>query len=243
MLLVSRVVASAAFRAVIAASVVAASFAYGARGNAADLFSPISVAEQSDASSRPNSVLVFAGRMSATDIYSTSLLNYNKDGGGSGRTFDNFIAGAAYDRDLFNLGYGFYFGVEVGLADRYGNYKVCCDTIVQSSSIVQSAELWAGPQIRYAGILLFDLVRIGGGVTFGLSAVTASIGRELEREIQGPANARLLLYLGPELDFSTPRIPNFEFVLKLQHRSGAGGTLGHMDEGYNGDVVGVRYRF
>jgi hypothetical protein len=56
---------------------------------------------------------------------------------------------------------------------------------------VESFELWTGPQLRYAGILLFDLVRIGGSVTFGLSAATASIGAELQREIEYSANARL----------------------------------------------------
>ena len=184
--------------------------------------------------------------MSTTNIYNTMLFTLNENGGGP--RYDNYIVGAAYDRDLVDLGHGFYFGVEVGIADRYGNYKQCCYPIVSSSSIVQSAELWAGPQIRYAGILLFDVVRIGGGVTFGLSAATASIGAEAQRELQFSGNARLLYYLGPELDFSTPRLPTIEFVLKLQHPSGGKTvpflpTLGNMAGGYNADVAGIRYRF
>lgn len=203
-----------------------------------------SSAEQSAPASRPNSILAFAGRLSTTDFWSTLFLNQN----GSSPRYDNYIVGAAYDRDLIDLGHGFYFDVEVGIADRYGNYKECCSPIVLSGSVVQSAELWAGPQIRYAGFLLFDVVRIGGAVTFGLSAATASIGREAQREVQDPGNAQLLYYLGPELDISTPRIPNADFVLKLQHRSGGKEvpflpTLGNMAEGYNANVAGIRYRF
>ena len=245
--MVRRVVASVALRTAIAVSALGASFAYGPHCDAADLDSPIPFsAEQTSPASHPNSILMFAGRMSTTNIYNTMLFALNENGGGP--RYDNYIVGAAYDRDLVDLGHGFYFGVEVGIADRYGNYKQCCYPIVSSSSIVQSAELWAGPQIRYAGILLFDVVRIGGGVTFGLSAATASIGAEAQRELQFSGNARLLYYLSPELDFSTPRLPNIEFVLKLQHRSGGKTvpvlpTLGNMAGGYNADVAGIRYRF
>src|SRR5271169_3575459 len=161
------IVALVALRAAVAALVLAGLLAYNAQCSAADLFSPISFAEQSEPNSRPNSILVFAGRMSTTDIWSTMAFNLNKTN--SGTYYDNYIAGAAYDRDLFDFGHGFYFGVEVGIADRFGKYKECCNPIVMSNSIVQSAELWTGPQIRYAGVLLFNSVRVGAGVTFGLS--------------------------------------------------------------------------
>jgi hypothetical protein len=244
---VRRVVASVALRTAVAVSALVASFGYGAHCDAADLDSPIPLsAEQTSPASHPNSIFVFAGRTSTTNFYNTLLFALNENG--SGPRYDNYIVGAAYDRDLVDLGHGFYFGVEFGIADRYGNYKQCCNPIVLSSSVVQSAELWAGPQIRYAGILLFDVVRIGGSVTFGLSAATASIGTEAQRELEAPGNARLLYYLGPELDFSTPRIPNIEFVLRLQHRSGGKQTpglptLGNMAEGYNSNVAGIRYQF
>ena len=173
---------------------------------------------------------------------------YNLNKSGAGPYYDNFIVGAAYDRDLLDFSHGFYLGVEVGIADRYGKYKACCDPIVMSNSIVQSAEVWTGPQIRYAGVLLFDLVRVGAGVTFGLSVATHSIGNELGWQIADASCARVLYYLGPEIDFSTPSIPNLEFVLKLQHRSGGKTvpivpTLAGFGEGYNANVAGVRYRF
>ena len=77
-------------RAAIATAVLAVSFAYGAHCNAADLFSPVSFAQQSEP---PNSILVFAGRMSTTDIWSTMAYNLNKSG--AGPYYDNFIVGAA----------------------------------------------------------------------------------------------------------------------------------------------------
>jgi hypothetical protein len=231
---------SASLRVAFAVSVLAI-FLFRTESHAADVFSPVPLADRSEPNAHPNSILVFAGRMSTTDIYSTMLFNLNKSD--PGLVYDNYIVGAASDRDLFNLGHGFFFGYEVGVDDRFGHYQVCCDTIVKSSSIVQSLELWAGSQIRYDGFLLFDRLRVGGAVTGGLSAAGDSIGRERQREINRAASARLLLYLGPELDFSTPSFPNLEFVLKLQHRSGANGTLGHMMEGYNANVAGLRCRF
>jgi hypothetical protein len=234
-----------AFGTVAVAGLTLTAFLAGARCSAADN-SILAPAEHSVPDDHLNSVLVFGGRMSTEDIWSTVLFNLNWKG--SGPQFDNYIVGAAYDRDLLNFGHGFHFGVEVGIADRFGHYKECCDSIIKSNSIVQSAEFWAGPQLRYDGIPLFDLVRIGGGLTVGLSAATAPIGRELERQIEAPGNARLLYYLGPEIDVSFPSLPDLEFVLKLQHRSGGAQvsslpTLGHMAEGYNADVFGIRWRF
>ena len=89
------------------------------------------------------------------------------------------------DRDLFDLTW--IYAEASRNADRFGYYKVCCDPGVMSNSIVQSPEVWAGPEIRYAGVLLFDLVRIGGGVTFGLSVATHSIGNDSDGKSQmGP---------------------------------------------------------
>ena len=245
--MVRRVVASVALRTAIAVSALGASFAYGPHCDAADLELPIPFsAEQTSPASHPNSILMFAGRMSTTNIYNTMLFTLNENGGGP--RYDNYIVGAAYDRDLVDLGHGFYFGVEVGIADRYGNYKQCCLPIVSSSSIVQSAELWAGPQIRYAGILLFDVVRIGGGVTFGLSAATASIGAEAQRELQFSGNALAIVLPRPGTRLLDAAPPEHRIVLKLQHRSGGKTvpvlpTLGNMAGGYNADVAGIRYRF
>jgi hypothetical protein len=149
-------IARAVFSVGIAVLVLAAFAPYGAHSVAADPPSPVPFGvEQSEPISSPNSILVFAGRLSTQNLGETFLFNLGAPG--PGPNYDNYIFGAAYDRDLFNLGHGFYFGVEVGIADRFGNYSQCCQPVIKSNSIVESAELWTGPQIRYAGILLFDL--------------------------------------------------------------------------------------
>lgn len=221
-----------------------------ARGQTADgLWAALPTIQFLPPGDTPNSVFIFGGRMSSTNIGSTALFNLALYGTRqAGQRWDNSIFGAAYDRDMVGFGHGLVLGAEVGFADRTGNYALCCEPIVLSDRILQSYEFWGGPQIRYAGVLLFNAIRVGGAVTFGLSAATNSIGRELDRELTTGANPHLLYYLGPEFDFSTPSLPNVEVVVRLQHRSGCKAfgflpTLGNMQEGYNADVVGLRYRF
>lgn len=221
-------------------------FACGAPCDAADLAPSPTSTEQGETKSRLNSILFFGGMMSTTDIWSTMIFNVSRTS--PGPNYDNYIAGAAYDRDLWDLGYGLNFGVEVGIADRFGKFKTCCHPSIMSNSILQSPELWAGVQICHGGILLFDRVRVGGGLTFGLSFASTSIGNELKIQIEGSGSGRVLYYLGPELTFSSPTLPNFELVLKLQHRSGGKTvpflpTLANRAEGANANTAGIRYRF
>ena len=55
--------------------------------------------------------------------------------------------------------------------------------------------------------------------------------------------AKLLFYLGFDLAFALTKLPDTELVFRIQHRSGAYGTLGAMKEGNNANVVGIRQRF
>jgi hypothetical protein len=200
-------------------------------------------------SSSPNSIFVFGGAMSTAGFADALVANaFMGPHAAQGHHFDNSIVGAAYDRDLYSLGHGLILGAEVGAADRFGDYQSCCTTIVMSGSTLHTGEFWGGPQIRYTGVDVFNMIHIGGAVTVGLSAVTGSIGREEDRVASLHANAHLLYYLGPEIDLSIPSLPGVELVLKVQHRSGAKAlpflpTLGRLEEAYNGDVIGIRYRF
>lgn len=190
---------------------------------------------------RPDSIFVFGGALSTSGLGST--LQFNLDQPAGRIKYDNYIAGAAYSHDFYYLGFGFMLGAEVGVADRFGHYELCCNTIVKSSGLVNSGELWAGPRISYEGFVLFDTIRIAGAVSTGFSFTTNSIGRERERELAYPGNARALVYFGPEIIISMVKHPEFEFVYRLQHRSGANGTFGNMREGYNANVFGIRYKF
>lgn len=120
--------------------------------------------------SQPNlkqSVFGFVGRTNSGNLGSTFIYGLNAP---QIMFYDNYIVGGAYQRDLFQFNSGLIVGAEVGLADRFGHYGVCCDTIVYSSGMVNSAELWGGASFRTQGFAMFDTVRISPGFVFGLSS-------------------------------------------------------------------------
>jgi hypothetical protein len=186
------------------------------------------------------SVFGFTGRTDSGNLASTFVYGV---GAPEKFFYDNYIVGGAYQRDFFQFNSGLLIGAEVGVADRFGHYSICCDTIVYSNSVVQSGELWAGASFRSQGIAFFDAVRISPGLVFGLSAISNPIGQEGEHQIVHQGSAKLLFYLGFDLAFALAKLPDTELVFRIQHRSGAYGTLGAMKEGNNANVVGIRQRF
>jgi hypothetical protein len=193
--------------------------------------------------SQPNlkqSVFVFGGRTNSGNLGSTFVFGA---GAPEQKFYDNYILGAAYQRDFFQFNSGILVGAEVGFADRFGHYTICCDSIVYSDSVVHSAELWGGISFRHQGIALFDAVQISPGFVFGLSAISNPIGQEAEHQIVHQGSAGVLFYLGFDLAFALTHSPDTELVFRIQHRSGAYGTLGAMKEGNNANVVGIRHRF
>ena len=186
------------------------------------------------------SVFGFAGRTNSGNLGSTFAF-----GSGAPETifFDNYIIGGAYQRDFIQFNSGVLIGAEVGLADRFGNYSVCCDTVVHSNRVAHSAELWGGISFRHEGLALFDAIRISPGFIFGLSAVSNPIGQEALHQFDHQGSAKVLFYLGFDLAFALANFPNTELVMRVHHRSGGYGTLGGLKEGNNANVVGIRHRF
>ena len=94
--------------------------------------------------SQPNlkqSVFGFAGRTNSGNLGDTFAFGV----GAPQRIFyDNYIVGGAYQRDFYQFNSGVLIGAEVGLADRFGNYRICCDTVAYSNGVMHSAELWGG---------------------------------------------------------------------------------------------------
>ena len=217
----------------------------------ADRSSVVSLRDPVFPTTLPNSIFVFGGFMSTVNFGSTLIFDTYPVFTGSiaGQKYDNFIVGAAYQRDFYSFGSGFVFAGEIGIADRFGHYAVCCDAIgpgqtVITSGVLNSGELWFGPALRYESLVLFNTLRVIPGWTVGFSLTTNSIGKERQRELTTPGgDARFLGYLGPEVGFSWVSAPQWELVIALHHRSGANGTFGHLDEGYNANVAGLRYRF
>jgi len=169
---------------------------------------------------RKDSIFVFGG------IYSSGNM------GQSINPFFNhvqtYIVGAAYRRDLVDIG-PLVLGAEAGIGGRFGG--------------AASAEFWAGPSLQLRGIPLGKDVTLSPGFVAGLSAVTKPIDIERQRELEHVnGNATLLFYLGPELALQFAKWPNAELVYRLHHRSGLYSTLGHMQEGSNAHVLGLRWR-
>jgi hypothetical protein len=208
------------------------------------------------APARRNSILVFGGRLSTTDFPTTLLFNldYTPDYRHGQRSWDNYIGGADYERDLVGLARDLRLRAEVGIDDRFGHYSVCCltllptdphyrDTTVRTNGLVHSVELQAGGKVRWDNFKLGGGIRLEVAATVGLSGVTRTLGRERGREIDRNGNAHVLGFASPEVGLSLDRVPNFELVFRVLHRSGAGGTFGNIREGYDADVLGLRYAF
>lgn len=171
--------------------------------------------------------MVFGGVMTESDFPSLTNLPFNSS------YEDNYIAGLALSRDLLDLGLGFHFGGEIGLAGRFGDGT--------------SAELWGGPSVRFEGLDLGP-VSISAGLTVGFSYVTDTIGREREVEQENDGDATILYYAGPEVAVAFDALPDTEFVFQTHHRSGGLNvpflpTINNMPNTSNANTFGVRKRF
>jgi hypothetical protein len=168
-----------------------------------------------------NNVMVFGGQ------YATNNL------GGTINPFtatheDQGIVAFAYGHDFYRWR-DFVVGVEVVTGLRFG--------------MGTAGEIWGGGNIRYTGLVLFNTVKLGLGITVGFSGVTKATGIEAQRETKDGGSATLLAYLGPELTMALVDNPNWELVYRIQHRSGAYGVIAHFIEGANANTIGIRYRY
>jgi hypothetical protein len=188
------------------------------------VFALFSCPSSADSDNVPkNSIHIFFGQYTTVcmgdslEVFKAS--NYEK----------NYPLALAYARNFRDLGYGLRMGGEFGLADRLG--------------ATLSTEIWSGVVIRHKGFTSHEGLNVALSLTVGLSLISKSVGEEIKREVGREGNATFLFYLGPELVFSYPGLRRWEFVYRLHHRSGAGGTLGGLYEGYNANTLGIRYRF
>jgi hypothetical protein len=179
-----------------------------------------SVRRNSEPALRTDSILVFAGAFTTGNLGETLNPFYPHDG--------NYLVGIAYARDFANLDWGFNLGGEIGYAARFGNDR-------------GSSEIWFGPTLRHRGFRIGDFLTLSPGLVLGLSAVTAPIGIEPDRESQHNGSADILFRFSPELAFRFTAWPNFELVYRVHHRSGLYGVLGDLKEGSNAHVIGLRW--
>jgi hypothetical protein len=167
-----------------------------------------------------DAIFVFAGPYTYGSMGDTARFDAEYDG--------NWAIGLGYQH--FGIDHcDWQLGWEIGGAARFG------DSL--------TGELWAGPAVRYDGLVIADYLKITPSITGGLSAVSDTMGGELRRETGRGGNATLLLYCGPEFAFSTAAHPNVELIYRLHHRSGSGGLFGEMRDAYNVNVLGLRFRY
>ena len=145
-----------------------------------------------------------------------------------GSGFDRrMIFGAALQHDYARFENGVSLGVEAGIAGRLGPEL--------------SGEVWGGVSASHVGLSLGNIT-ISPSLVVGLSAVNEAVGIERQRERRN-GDARLLFYLGPELQFRTATLPGVALVYRIHHRSGAWHTLGNMRDGSNSNVIGLKIDF
>ena len=167
---------------------------------------------------RTDSILFFGGVFSKGNLQESLNPFYPHE--------RNYLVGAAYARD-FAPHLGFNLGGEIGYAARFGDDR-------------GSSEFWVGPVFATAASRL-AMFHAGASLVLGLSAVTAPIGIESDREAKHNGSSSVLFRFSPELAFRPTASRNFELVYRIHHRSGLYGTIGGLKEGSNAHVFGLRW--
>ena len=166
-------------------------------------------------------IFVFGGRMGESTM-DRMLFPFTAD------YEDAIILGGGYQQYFAEPFDDFKVGLEVGAAIRTGPQT--------------TGELWAGTVGRYDGWVIDDTVRISPSLTFGISAVTDTMGIEAEREQADRLSGDILFYLSPEISFATMDNPQSEVFWRLHHRSGAWNTFGGGGTA-NATTIGIRTSF
>lgn len=166
-------------------------------------------------------VFVFGGRMGASTM-DEMLIPFTAE------YEDALILGGGYQYYFAEPVENFKVGVEAGAAVRTG-----AET---------TGEVWAGAVGRYDGWVIGDAVRVSPSLTFGVSAVTDTMGAEARREAADGLPGDVLFYLSPEISFASTENPETEVFWRLHHRSGAWNTFGGGGTA-NATTIGIRTSF
>jgi hypothetical protein len=145
------------------------------------------------------------------------------------------LFGAALSRRVLTIANVIDIEPEIGLGQRFGD--------------MHEEEGWVALYVRWTAFPWNDYVRTTVAASTGLNY--ASDVNAYEREAAGKDSngSRLLHFLSPEVTFALPSHPNFEFLVRLHHRSGGRDVIGPTElfHGANGGVqylsAGLRYRY
>lgn len=141
---------------------------------------------------------------------------------------DVIIMGGGYQYFFAEPLKDFKVGLEAGAALRIGDGA--------------TGEIWGGVVGRYDGLFIADRFRVSPSLTFGVSAVNATMGAEARRAQADGLPGEVLFYFSPELSFSTIENPDTEIFWRVHHRSGAWNTFGGGGTGES-TTIGIRTSF
>ena len=160
----------------------------------------------------------YSGRLTDSNLAETATFNFNFE--------DSYFIDLALSRRLYT--YRDYFNLEIEgqIAKHFGDQ-----------------DNWEFNAVAYFRWLLFPWdsyldTSLAAGV--GLSYATSV------PEIEAKNNDEAAKFLGAlmfELAFSHPRVPQWSFVTRLHHRSGAGGLFSDVHGASNAWAIGIRYSF
>ena len=133
------------------------------------------------------------------------------------------FASLTFGRKLADYGHWITFEPEVGVGRRFGD--------------ADEYEVWGALYFRWNTIFWDHIVDTSIAASTGVSYATES--NELEEERVSSSNVNFLHYFSPEITLSPPGDSAVSFVIRLHHRSGAGGLFGESG-GFQYLMVGLR---
>ena len=160
----------------------------------------------------------------------------------SGRLTDSGIGETA----TFNFKFENAYFIDLALSRRLYTFRDYCNIEIegQIAKHFGDQDHWEFNGVGYIRWLVFPWdayldtsFAAGAGVSYATSVP------EIEAKNHDDVAARFLGALMFELAFSPPCVPQWGLVIRLHHRSGAGGVFSGVSGGSNAWAMGIRYSF
>jgi hypothetical protein len=160
----------------------------------------------------------------------------------SGRLTDSGIGETA----TFNFKFENAYFIDLALSRRLYTFRDYCNIEIegQIAKHFGDQDHWEFNVVPYFRWLVFPWdahldtsFAAGAGVSYATSVP------EIEAKNHDNVAGRFLGALMFELAFSPPRVPQWGLVIRLHHRSGAGGVFSGVSGGSNAWAMGIRYSF
>ena len=135
------------------------------------------------------------------------------------------FASLTFGRKVADYGHFISFEPEVGFGRRFGD--------------ADEYEFWGALYLRWNDFFWDHIIDTSIAASTGVSYASDSNEQEEDR---AKSDASFLHYFSPEITFAAPNDSSISFVIRLHHRSGAGGLFGESG-GFQYLMFGVRGHF